>query len=80
MWSRKRKRIAKKYNHWRHRLFVFWNFLQRESAKKLSRAMELSALYGVEKGAQMMREQENGLLIAVPDNLLKQIVIKPLER
>lgn len=78
MWGSRRKRITRKYDHRQHRWDLFWNFIQIESVKKLSRAIELSALYGVDKGAQMMREQENGMLIAVPDNLLRQLAITPL--
>lgn len=80
MWSSRRKRISRKYDHRWHRMWLFWNCIQTETTKKLSRAIELSALYGVDKGTKMMREQENGMLIAVPDNVLIQMIIEPLNR
>lgn len=69
MWSKKRKRFARTYDHLEHRFYLFRTWMERELTMRLLNAMDNSLLYGIDNNG-MPKKGEWKVALSVPNEIL----------
>lgn len=69
MWSKRRKKFARKYDVDKHRLYLFTCWLQLELTKRISDELDRAILFGI-KDDDEQKHRSYGLAIA--DEIIKK--------
>lgn len=69
MWSKRRKKFARKYDADKHRLYLFTCWLQLELTKRIYDELDRAILFGI-KDDDAQRHRSCGLAIA--DEIIKK--------
>ena len=69
MWSKRRKKFARKYDADKHRLYLFTCWLQLELTKRICDELDRAILFGI-KDDDEQRHRSYGLTIA--DEIIKK--------
>ena len=69
MWSKKRKRFARYYDHLEHRFYLFRTWMERELSIRLCNAFDNAMLYGIDDNG-MPKKGTWKAIFTVPDEIL----------